>query len=475
MEATSVMPPDRLVIVISDLHMGVGALDDFDDEVERHFERFVDGLANDRRPVELVINGDLLDFVQSSPFTGRELEAEAADGTPLCFTEAQSSAKLSAIASQHAMAFDALARFVRGPAKWLTILPGNHDADFYWPSVRSAFTERLRGTNQAAADPVRFHLDPAYQPPGHEHLWIEHGHQHDPINAFVAGGAECWSAGRPPIFPSKAGEDRLYECIGTRFLIRYLNALDAEYPLVDNVKPFDRFLRIFGASFVATRNGPAKVAAAIATMARYLADRLVRRPSDLLGLEEGGAAAPGVDADLDAVLAHAIAVALPEQRRAFAAALARAGLDRDPQVMLDNPRTARELAEFIALNPSVLDPLDQIAPDGLMELGRGFRADDTDDLRRAAERVLDAPHAGAVRPQFVTMGHTHERIPGNRYLNTGCWTRYFTYVPGEPLNPWQMLREGSYARFPYTLTFLRSEASADPAVSLHAFACRDKD
>ena len=234
-----------------------------------------------------------------------------------------------------------------------------------------------------------------------------------------------------------------YQCIGTRFLIRYLNLLDADYPFVDNVKPFGRFLRLFGLSAVMPGYGPLKVAVAVAAMLRHLATTAVQRPSDLMEemLPTAG--------DDDAALRKAIVSALPGEIEAFVGALERAGFPeyRSPVVMADEGKSLRELADFVAEHPDTLDALGDTDPDGVMELARGFQADETDDLRQAAERVLDSGAA-----HFVTMGHTHERVDGDRYFNTGSWTRYYQYEPHAPLQPWSMLRPEAQATFPYWLS-----------------------
>jgi UDP-2,3-diacylglucosamine pyrophosphatase LpxH len=454
------MPRDRLVLVISDLHMGVGALNDFDCDIEEQLVAFLEHWRREPRDVELVINGDLLDFVQAPPFSGRELEAvSATPAVPLCFTEEQSLGKFRAIASQHGNALDALGAFVSSPGKQVTIMPGNHDADLFWPGVQSALTARLCTGGHAQLQP-RILLDASYQPEGHAHLWIEHGHQHDPINCFVANGRPCWSREELPIFPSASGEPRLYECLGTRFLIRYLNLIDADYPFVDNVKPFGRFLRLFGLSAVMPGYGPLKVAVAVAAMLRHLATTAVQRPSDLMEemLPTAG--------DNDAALRKAIVSALPGEIEAFVGALERAGFPeyRSPVVMADDGKSLRELADFVAEHPDTLDALGDIDPDGVMELARGFQADETDDLRQAAERVLDSGAA-----HFVTMGHTHERVDGDRYFNTGSWTRYYQYEPQAPLQPWSMLRPEAQATFPYWLSYVQSEAGSIPTVTMPTF------
>lgn len=462
------MPPDRLVLVISDLHMGADPLDDFDEDIARHFVAFLEEWRTYAGDVELVINGDLLDFVQAPPFRGAELEDETHYGTPLCFTADQSLQKLDTIATEHAAVFEALGRFLAaGDGKRITVMPGNHDADFYWPQVRSAFTTRLCGSSATAASRLAFHLDRVYRPAGHEHLWIEHGHQLDTVNAFFAEGAARWSDRDPPIFLARSGERRLYACIGTRFLIRYLNGLDEDYPLVDNIKPFGRFLQIFGASALAA-GYPLKAAVAVGAMLRYLAGTGIGRPSDLLEDDSGP------EPDYDRALKQAVAMAVPDERRAFAEALVRAGFPatRSPQIMLDRPESARILGDFVAEHLDVLDVFGETNPAGVLSLGRAFRIDETHEQLVAAERILDDRSNGC---RYVIMGHTHQRVDGDRFFNTGSWTRYYEYQPDEKLHAWAMLRAGSYANFPYWLGFLRSEAGRAPTVTLNKVASRTSD
>src|SRR6266481_3135291 len=96
-----------IIIVVSDLHVAAGPLDDCDAEIEQSIVEFILSLAARNEPIELVINGDFLDFVQAPPYIGPELEGEG-DGIPLCFTEMQSVAKLRAIVAAHPSIFAAI-------------------------------------------------------------------------------------------------------------------------------------------------------------------------------------------------------------------------------------------------------------------------------------------------------------------------------------------------------------------------------
>jgi len=281
------------LIVISDLHMGSGPLDDFEPEIEEHFVKFLEELRNRDGSTELVINGDLLDFVQAPPYKGSTLRDKTHDGIPLCFTEEQSRQKLEAIHSDHKKSFEAIRDFLaHRPANRLVLLPGNHDADFYWSGVQKRFCDLVCGNDRALRRQITYYLDPVYRPAVCPNVWIEHGHQHDPINSFVINGESFWSTNNPPILTDRHGAPRLYECIGTRFMIQYLNDLDLKYPYVDNVKPFTRFLQLFGASALRPGYGPIQAAVAVASMNAFLAKTLVTQPKDVLSLQEDRTTSP---------------------------------------------------------------------------------------------------------------------------------------------------------------------------------------
>src|SRR5207249_5698807 len=78
---------------------------------------------------------------------------------------------------------------------------------------------------------------------------------------------------------------RLYECPGTRFLIKFLNRLDEDFQFVDNVKPFSRFVRIFGASAFAPGHGMLKVAVIIGRMLAYLNGLALHHRAEVMSLD----------------------------------------------------------------------------------------------------------------------------------------------------------------------------------------------
>lgn len=452
----------RTLIVISDLHLGGGdALDDCDRELEDHLVDFLGELSRRQAPVELIINGDFLDFAQAPPWRGKELESATAGNVPLCFSEKQSSTKFSNIGSAHARVFTALGGFLSGGGgNRLVVLPGNHDADFFWPEVRRLFKERVSKDHPGTERHVSFHLDQVYRPAAFPGAWIEHGHQYDPINNFFIDGRACWSEAAPPIRDDSTGLPRLYECIGTRFLIRFMNQLDSYYPLVDNIKPFGRFLNIFGASLATPGFWPLKAAVATWAMLRYLSRTLHGRRGDLLS-DEVGSQNEG-EVEPASFLAGLTARLDETQRRAFVAAINERGfaIKGDFAYFVSDERNAEALMTFLSENLDLLDAFEEAdhasylsmdGDSGYLALREAYDIKETEELKDHARDILRRD-----RPEVVVMGHTHERvnpIPDFPYINIGSWTRYYVFGDDEKTNAHRLLRTRSYEKFPYQLNY----------------------
>lgn len=449
------------LITISDLHISAQALDDFDPEIESKFVAFLAELASRRDAVELVINGDFLDFVQAPPAEGTALEGiSSAEGQPLCFTESQSGEKLEAICKAHPLVFISLSGFLSAKSdNQVTLLPGNHDADLFWPVVQTGLRERL-GTR--VADRLRVHLERAYKPALFPGLWIEHGHQFDKINSFFLGQLECWSVKKPPILRDQSGRARLIECLGTRFLVRFLNRLDNDYPYVDNVKPFSVFVRLFAASALVSGFASLRVAITMWRLLYFLGQTGISRPSDLLSADEG-------PIDVNSAMTNRLR-ALNEDSRSLQAVVHKLGFNPNLplSLMLDDPQKAEELMVFLSDHSDLLDELDRDdsgflsadGDEGTLSLTRGFRINESKELMRGAGAILDQEGA-----KLVIMGHTHEpldRPGGMPYLNTGSWTRYYQHTHQDQfkLRPWSVLKAAAKNEFPYALKYVEIEPDA---------------
>jgi hypothetical protein len=259
---------------------------------------------------------------------------------------------------------------------------------------------------------------------------------------------------------------RLLECVGTRFLIKYLNSLDAEYPFVDNVKPFSKFLRMFLASTVHRDFGPIKALVAYWGFLRFFATTVGKSPTDLLSSDQPPDKMLGRFRDR-----------LGEMRRRDAESLAtrmsQLGFDFNGMPLSfyigDNDRLQNVL-DFLSINPEPLSELHgessgllSAGETGYLTLGGGYLTDETVALKTAAAKIIRQGLASA-----VVMGHTHEAVSADaalNYVNIGCWTRYLHEGINRREWSWNLLKRSAYQSFPYELAYaeLVSEGS-DPLV-----------
>ena len=203
-------------VVISDLHLGSGLrehgapnpLEDFlfDSEFGIFLEQFEDHVST-----ELIIAGDFVDFLQVKPelnLVGKTVRGSSPNDSQI---------KLKAVYRGHLGVFRALRRFLKSNHEnRIVIIPGNHDADFTFPSVQQLF-RTLLGTASARVD---FRPE-AYQD---RKVYIAHGHQFDPLNRF-----------RDPVNPVING--RLEVNWGTKFVVAFWNREEERDPFIDNVHP----------------------------------------------------------------------------------------------------------------------------------------------------------------------------------------------------------------------------------------------
>ena len=468
------------IVVVSDLHMSAGLLEDFDHELEVQFAQFLEErLCRQNEAVELVINGDFLDFVQAPPYSGPDLQGQSPAKLPLCFTQVQSRQKLAAIHDAHGRTFQALNQFLASnPNNALVVLPGNHDPDFFWSGVREDFGRYISLGDTAIAERIRIHLDPAYQPKECPTVWIEHGQQYDPINAFFISDYPYWSSRNPPIL-TDGNQLRLYACLGTRFLIDCLNDLDADYPFVDNVKPFSRFVRLFLVSAVNPHFGPLRAAVAAWRILAYLSRLAVTHPSNLLGITEIEGMA-GTD------LIERLQAMVTTDKEQFARINRAFPGDRDLGVLLNDKTEQERILAWLADNLGVLEnPNAVYSPsllsasgtnDHYLSLQKGFKLNETALLVDAAIKRLDPK--GDTQAQLVVMGHTHEPVEkpeGLNYFNTGSWTRYYRFDGDERPSAWSMLQNQSYESFPYTLNYVEINVRNPSGAEMICFNRRDHD
>ncbi len=427
-----------VTIIVSDLHLGGGEADSGDDHVYdgRQLKCFIDELATSdeggKGDIELIINGDFLEFVQVEP------EAYSLVSKEFWCSQTESLRKLAAIMTGHREIFAALAEFAKRNV--VTIAAGNHDVDLYWPGVRAKLRQEIGPT-------VSFELGNTWYDRYDGWLRVGHGHMFDPGNQF-----KNWN---DPIRKDAPGGPRLEMCSGTLFMVKFVNWLEAEYPFADNVKPFSALRKILW------KENKASYAAIAARFAEFA----MRHPGAALGVEptqdeinERIAKTIAVSDTFSAMIANlyasvsGVAISSNEVRKSLSDATA-VGSFVDELVLKVPPQ------KWMPILDQIKSPSLGIGGSGAaLNIAKSGRSDEKDCLRFVAQNELKKKDGPAV----IVMGHTHQRdtmeIDHGVYFNPGSWTRYVELegIDGLTLND---LRDEK--RYPYELNYVRIDATSN--------------
>jgi UDP-2,3-diacylglucosamine pyrophosphatase LpxH len=198
--------------VMGDFHLGGGPtdpLEDFHDDAA--FARFCERVAGP--DVTLILNGDVIDFVQIPPF-------DVPDAAHLLWEVEASKRKLATALVGHREFFAALAGLIqRGGTVIYTV--GNHDLDVGFREVQDG----LRAAVGADDSQLRFVIGAAR----YHGIHVEHGFQFTPEN--------CPQDPVAFIHPGPGGKLYLERVWGTDFMLQFFNQLETSFPYADNVKP----------------------------------------------------------------------------------------------------------------------------------------------------------------------------------------------------------------------------------------------
>lgn len=215
--------PKRIKLVISDLHLGKGKklpgggtnpLEEFFFEEKLvEFIQYHSTGKYENYEVELIINGDFLNFLQTD-FRGHYLTV---------ITESVTLENLKEITAGHPKAVQALKQFAAMPGKSITYVIGNHDQGMLWPAARE-FLDQLLETKIKFKNLV-YYFDGVH---------IEHGHMHESANRFD-----------PKKFFLKKDlpEPILNLPFGSHFFIDFVMKMKLHRPHIDKVRPFGKMLR----------------------------------------------------------------------------------------------------------------------------------------------------------------------------------------------------------------------------------------
>jgi UDP-2,3-diacylglucosamine pyrophosphatase LpxH len=445
----------REIFVISDLHLGGEQparrqSEDADSE-DRGFRicthghdlaRFVAAIARRPNHVELVINGDVVDF----------LAEQDENGGWSAFTgdEPQAIRKLDAIVSRDTAFFDALHELVdRGHR--LTLLLGNHDIELALPAVRRHLTERL--SIDGRHDYCCMFDGEAYAV---GRVLVEHGNRYDSFNVVDHDSlrrVRSLLSRQQPIPP----ENRFEPPAGSSMVVDVINPIKAEYRMIDLLKPET------GAAIPVLLALEPGYRAALARVAR-LAFRARRH-------RMAAPALPSFAADISAGTSAALVatdVADPDPSRgaaysdeeALGAVLRETMHGTEDQLLSaigSEPLVAADVSAFGALDgfvtrvPSRIDRTVGLAKllssngaesrlRGLLAAVRSLQHDKsfTRDVEPAGEYFDAARELTRGGFDYVLFGHTHlardvAMDRGSRYLNSGTWADMIRF-PTEVLN-----------------------------------------
>jgi UDP-2,3-diacylglucosamine pyrophosphatase LpxH len=449
------VPPPRDIVVVSDLHLGRGydpasrrfhRLEAFfyDDDFRSFVRWTCDDAARRGVPLALVLNGDVFDLLRIEPDVVTDGSREEKRFGPLP-TPAVAGRMIADVLAGHPTFVEALADVLQAGQE-LVLVSGNHDLELQWPQVQgevrravAAALER-RGAGHAIA---RLRFEPWFvHEPGR--IWIEHGCQYDPENAFrfhlrtrLAGSPAVGHVTQRDMPLGNFFQKYLYNAFGSiSFIVpssranyRYFRFLLANQPrlLVRVARSQGRFLVELLRRMARPWDPAAHRAAQVAHEAELeeLAERsgLGERLRQIDGFKfrgmdtahaVSGMVRQGVKLGAGALGAALLVIALLSASSHAIESL-KVGLGLKAVLSLLLYFTFATLAAVALVAAAIRLPRDGWSPR---------------PLRQAAERIatlLDVP--------LVTFGHTHEEVVSpirtrsgtGWYFNTGTWLAVFPH------------------------------------------------
>lgn len=218
----------KVILVISDLHLSAGKmfkgkrnlLEDFhyDNELIDFLNYYCSG-DYEQVEVELVINGDFLDFlaVPYVEFYDDEFWSETA-----------ALAKLKMIMKAHVGVLDALKNFIATPNKRIVYIIGNHDAEFVFDSLKEKFLSYFgeHRKNFILSNSISTHIPT-------KGVCIQHGHQYERAHQFDQENA---------IVETLNGEKYFIPPWGSYYVTNVINKYKQERSFINAVRPIKHFM-----------------------------------------------------------------------------------------------------------------------------------------------------------------------------------------------------------------------------------------
>jgi UDP-2,3-diacylglucosamine pyrophosphatase LpxH len=427
----------KVVVIVSDLHMSDGSKRDDFISAGGQFPALLKRLSSTPEgqagAIELLVNGDFLDFVQAAP------DVYKLDSAKYWCSEEESLRKLEIILAAHADVFDALRVFADG-RNGVTLVPGNHDIDVFWPRVQARLRQVVGAIN--------------IEPPATWYrrfegkLCVGHGNHIDPANTL-----DQWEQ---PLILGEYGVMRMKMCPGTLFVVKFVSWLEKSYPFANNLHPETKL-----AGLLAKGDRFGLVAAA------WMLTRFgLRHPTDALSSDgtpkTGEHLLSAIRNDLD--FAKRCLDLYRGVRRQPNATVESMRLD-----LVDEDRVSAFMLECLAETDaeSWLGLFDQAEPSTLDATGpsKETLAIQQSSALEKSDWSKEAAIQWEAGADVVVMGHTHlpdhAESGSRRYFNPGSWIRY---VDSEDLKGLTLNDLNREEAFPYQLNYVWVERAADGSV-----------
>ncbi len=236
----------RTVIVVSDLHFGLGgragadgsaSWDPYEDfRWSREWAEFLQRIDAEGQSsgtaTDLVLNGDAFELWQSRGGDCRSRDNELGCSGSEALLRAQQ------VIAAHRHDLQALGEFARHGDNRVVIVPGNHDAALLFPAVAGAVMQASGAPAERLAVAAR-----GYWLSADRRIYADHGHQ----IGLDPNGYHSW----PTPFREHDGQYFLTRPWGEQFMQAFYNAYEDRYPIIDNIAAEKDAVR-----FAIRREGP---------------------------------------------------------------------------------------------------------------------------------------------------------------------------------------------------------------------------
>jgi len=199
------------IIVLSDIELGAGNLTD-DFISDKTLIKFIKSLIGRDHPVDLILNGDIIDFLKCPLIEGDKYSY------PRHISEDISLAKLRSVYEAHSLVFDVLKDFGKSEKNKIYFIIGNHDHDLYFKSVQKEI-KRLIKKSKGIYFPLSYNQ---------HSVWVEHGHQYDFLNKTNKKKPFVWYLGKQILN---------YPWVSFGVISRAL-IMKEEHPFMERIKPY---------------------------------------------------------------------------------------------------------------------------------------------------------------------------------------------------------------------------------------------